>query len=52
VYQSLADTACERNTRGIVEFGEVHATQAEFAAKVEAEFARIVDAVVDERSAA
>ena len=35
-----------------VEFGEVYAMQAEFAAKVEAEFARIVDAVVDERSAA
>ena len=37
---------------GFVEFGEVYAMQAEFAAKVEAEFARIVDAVVDERSAA
>ena len=36
----------------IVEFGEVYAMQAEFAAKVEAEFARIVDAVVDERSVA
>ncbi|MDD9984042.1 MAG: DEAD/DEAH box helicase family protein [Gammaproteobacteria bacterium] len=35
-----------------VEFGEVYAMQAEFAAKVEAEFARIIDAVVDERSAA
>ena len=35
-----------------VEFGEVYAMQAEFAAKVEAEFARIVDAVVDERSVA
>ena len=35
-----------------VEFGEVYAMQAEFATKVEAEFARIVDAVVDERSAA
>ena len=35
-----------------VEFGEVYAMQAEFAVKVEAEFARIVDAVVDERSAA
>ena len=35
-----------------VEFGEVYAMQAEFAAKVEAEFARIVDAVVDERNAA
>lgn len=35
-----------------VGFGEVYAMQTEFAAKVEAEFARIVDAVVDERSAA
>ena len=35
-----------------VEFGEVYAMQAEFVAKVEAEFARIVDAVVDQRSAA
>ena len=35
-----------------VEFDEVYAMQAEFAAKVEAEFARIVDAVVDERNAA
>ena len=35
-----------------VEFGEVYAMQADFAAKVETEFARIVDAVVDERSAA
>ena len=34
------------------EFDEVYAMQAEFAAKVEAEFARIVDAVADERSAA
>ena len=35
-----------------VEFDEVYAMQAEFAAKVETEFARIVDAVVDERNAA
>ena len=35
-----------------VEFDEVYAMQSEFATKVEAEFARIIDAVADERSAA